>query len=102
MHYRVYEWIKERFPHEGHRFVNGAIPGASQSEFVTHACLERVRKLMVRIFVRLLAATELFAFCFPEQIPEESDLVLVEFGKDPCEFPLTKYLGTISDSIWFS
>ncbi|KAG7562433.1 hypothetical protein FFLO_02107 [Filobasidium floriforme] len=57
MHYRVYEWIKERFPHEGHRFVNGAIPGAT---------------------------TDLFAFCFPEQIPEESDLVLVEFAvNDP-------------------
>lgn len=79
MHYRVYEWIKEKFPHEGHRFVNGAIPGASESEFIPQTWLKR--ELIGRIYVVLLVATDLFAFCFPEQIPEESDLVLVEFGK---------------------
>lgn len=31
MHYRVFDWIRARWPNEGHRFVNGAIPGASES-----------------------------------------------------------------------
>lgn len=100
MHYRVYEWIKERFPHEGHRFVNGAIPGASESDSFSQTQLKR--GLTDWIYVILLVATELFAFCFPEQIPEESDLVLVEFGKNPSELPLATYLGINSDPIWFS
>lgn len=53
LHWRIYNWITEQYPHPDHKFVNGAVAGSG---------------------------TDYFSACFGEHIPEDSDLVILEFA----------------------
>jgi hypothetical protein len=41
-------------------------------------------------FAGILAASELFSFCFSEHIPEDSDLILAEFGERPFDMTVER------------
>lgn len=66
---RVFKWIEETFPHEGHRLLNHAIP-ATTSGYISA--------------------------CVPELVPPNTDLVILEFTYNDYVFSPSRTINNAS------